>query len=133
MTSNKFIMKIYSMTNLMILILYYKYSYFLYNFGQSLYWLTTRETRIIFFYGRNQSISTCLAFPKYSSTDHVDVKIADFFTNFNSPAILFHREQQAVEPKGIFYFLRKSFPDRWHRKEYCSSILGKACKHCRYH
>jgi hypothetical protein len=32
MSLNKFIMKIYSTTNVMVLILYYEYYYFLYNF-----------------------------------------------------------------------------------------------------
>jgi hypothetical protein len=40
---NKFIMNIYSITNLMVLILYHKCLYFLYKFSQSLDCLLTIE------------------------------------------------------------------------------------------
>ena len=46
-------MKIYSLTNSIILILHYECSYFLYNFGQISDWLTHQEARITFFCGQS--------------------------------------------------------------------------------
>jgi hypothetical protein len=47
-------MKIYSMTNLMILILHQECYYFLYNFGQSSNRLTSWKMRIALFYGQRE-------------------------------------------------------------------------------
>ena len=52
MSLNKFILKIYYITNLIILILYHEISTFLYNFNQSLDRLTSKKMRIPTFYGR---------------------------------------------------------------------------------
>ena len=56
MSLNKFILKIYSITNLIILILYHEISTFLYNFNQSLKCLTYRKARIEFVSGRREYI-----------------------------------------------------------------------------
>jgi len=45
----------YSITNLMVLILYHKYLYFLYKFSQSFDCLTYQKAWIVFFCGRGSS------------------------------------------------------------------------------
>ena len=48
MSPNKLIMKIYSITNLIVFILYHECSYFLYKFNQISDCLTLENLRIIF-------------------------------------------------------------------------------------
>ena len=56
MSSDKFIMKIYSITNLIVLILSRESQYFSYNFSQSLDCLILRNLKIAFFCGRMEYI-----------------------------------------------------------------------------
>ena len=54
-------MKIYPITNSMILILYHDVSIFLYKFSQSLNCLTSQKTRIVLFCGRMEyPVTQCM-------------------------------------------------------------------------
>ena len=52
MSPIKFTTKIYFITNLIVLILYHKYQYFLYMFSQTLSRLTPQKIRVVSFYGQ---------------------------------------------------------------------------------
>jgi hypothetical protein len=54
MSPNKFILKIYSITNLMVLTLYHNVCTFLYKFSQSSNCLSYRKMRIAIFCGRRE-------------------------------------------------------------------------------
>jgi hypothetical protein len=69
-------MKIYFITNLMILILFHEFSTFLYNFSQSIDCLTPWDMRIAFFYGwREYSVVLGLAPKHYQKNVNVANKM----------------------------------------------------------